>query len=61
MYSMKRTSRGRPSVKATKSRSSSSFRPRITTQFTLSWDEGTVRVSPVVFFFRGGGLVLASP
>lgn len=34
MYSMKRTSRGRPSVKATKSSSSSSFRPRITTQFT---------------------------
>lgn len=34
MYSMNRTSRGRPSVKATKSSSSSSFRPRITTQFT---------------------------
>ena len=59
MYSMKRTSRGRPSVKATKSRSSSSFRPRITTQFTLSGNEGTVRVSPAVFFLRDGRLVLA--
>jgi len=34
MYSMKRTSRGFFSVSATKSSSSSSLRPRITTQFT---------------------------
>lgn len=51
MYSMNRTSTGFFSVSATKSSSSSSFRPRITTQFTCRGRHGTRLRGPLLAFF----------